>query len=29
MFNLDDITSENNKNTIENGHLFQIIRTES
>ena len=25
MFDLDGITNENNKNTIQNGHIFQII----
>ena len=28
MINLDSITNENNKNTIENGHIFQIICAE-
>ena len=28
MINLDSVTNENNKNTMKNGHLFQIIRTE-
>ena len=29
MLNLDNITNENSKEQIKNGHLFQIIRTES
>ena len=28
MFNLDDITHENNKDHNKNGHIFQIIHIE-
>ena len=28
MFDLDGITNESNKNIIQNGHIFQIIRIE-
>ena len=28
MFNLDDITHENNKDPNKNGHIFQIIHIE-
>ena len=28
MINLDSITNENNKNTMKNGHIYVIIRTE-
>ena len=28
MFDLDGITNENNKNIIQNDHIFQIIRIE-
>ena len=28
MINLESITMKKAKNTMENGHLFQIIRTE-
>ena len=28
IINLDGITNENNKNTMRNGHIFQIIHTE-
>ena len=28
MFNLDNVTNENNKQHNENGHLFQIADTE-
>ena len=28
MINLDSITNKNNKNSMKNGHIFQIIYTE-
>ena len=28
MINLDSITNKNNKNTMRNGHIFQIIHRE-